>query len=134
VGQYIPQAAKSFDDSVNEDRFLLWFHHEPWDARTLSGRTVWDEMVTRYDLGVSRVVDMRKTWDGLSAYVDPERYRQTATYLRIQENEARWWRDACIAYFQSFSKRPLPAGHAAPEHPLAYYEALSFPFAAGTAH
>ena len=39
--------------------------------------------------------------------------RATATCARllaIQEQEARWWRNACLLYFQTFSRRPLPAG------------------------
>ncbi len=134
LAQYAPMAAKAFDAPVNDDRFLLWFHHQPWDYRTLSGRTLWDEMVVRYSRGVSEVEDMRKVWSGLEGYVDPERFQAVATDLRIQRNEARWWRDASIAYFQSLSKRPLPAGYAPPEHSLAYYEGLRFPFVAGTAH
>ena len=42
--------------------------------------------------------------------MDAERFAQVAAFLAIQEQEAQWWRDACIAYFQTFSKRPLPAG------------------------
>jgi len=76
---------------------------------------------------------MRKTWAGLADYVDPERYRQVSAFLAIQEKEARWWRDASIAYFQTFSNRPLPAGYAAPEHDLQYYESLCFPYAPGSA-
>ena len=33
-----------------------------------------------------------------------------AALLAIQEREARWWRNACLLYFQTFSRRPLPAG------------------------
>ncbi|MGC1304673.1 MAG: alpha-glucuronidase family glycosyl hydrolase, partial [Caulobacteraceae bacterium] len=134
VGQYTPEAVKAFDDPAQKDRFLLWFHHEPWDYRTTSGRTLWDEMVVRYSRGVSEVAQMRKTWAGLDGYVDPERFQQVSTFLGIQENEARWWRDACIAYFQSFSKRPLPAGYAPPEHSLDFYKSVKIPFVAGTAH
>ena len=63
--------------------------------------------------------------------VDPERHAQVAAFLAIQEKEAQWWRDASIAYFQTFSKRPLPAGAAKPPRDLAYYESLQFPFAPG---
>ena len=59
------------------------------------------------------------------------RHAQVAAFLAIQEKEAQWWRDASIAYFQTFSKRPLPAGEPAPPHSLAYYQALQFPFAPG---
>jgi alpha-glucuronidase len=74
---------------------------------------------------------MRKTWSTLAPYVDHERYAQTTAFLIIQEKEARWWRDANIAYFQNLSNRPLPAGYAPPQHSLAEYEAISTPYAPG---
>ena len=92
------------------EQFLLWFHHVPWDYQTSSGRILWDELVYRYTHGVEVVSQMRRTWAGLAPYVDAERFAQVSAFLAIQEQEAQWWRDACIAYFQTFSKRPLPAG------------------------
>jgi alpha-glucuronidase len=88
-------------------------------------------LVLRYTRGVAEVGQMRAAWAKMKPFVDPQRYDETAAYLAIQEKEAKWWRDACIAYFQSISKRPLPAGVEPPEHPLAYYESLNFPYAAG---
>jgi alpha-glucuronidase len=76
---------------------------------------------------------MRKTWAGLSAFVDPERHAQVSAFLAIQEHEAKWWRDASIAYFQTFSQRPLPAGYEPPEHDLQYYESICFPYVPGSA-
>jgi alpha-glucuronidase len=113
------------------EQFLLWFHHLPWDFRTRSGRTLWDELVFRYTRGVDEVKAMRATWHGLDGRIDDERYRQVAAFLAIQEKEAQWWRDASIAYFGSLSGLPLPPGYAPPAQPLAYYESLSFPFAPG---
>ncbi|MFT4249073.1 MAG: alpha-glucuronidase family glycosyl hydrolase [Pseudomonas sp.] len=132
VAQYAPPLAARFGglDTVPE-RFLLWFHHVRWDHRMASGRSLWDELVAHYDRGVAYVAAMHRTWDGLAGHIDPQRHAQVAAFLAIQEQEARWWRDASIAYFQTFSRRPLPAGAAAPAHPLAYYEALEFPFAPG---
>jgi alpha-glucuronidase len=132
VAQYAPPVAAQFNDlkRVPED-FLLWFHHVPWDYRTQSGRILWDELVHRYTRGVDDVREMGKTWKGLAPFVDAERHSQVAAFLRIQEQEAQWWRDASIAYFQTFSKRPLPAGFAAPEHSLEYYKSLEFPYAPG---
>jgi alpha-glucuronidase len=52
-------------------------------------------------------------------------------FLKIQRQEAQWWRDASVAYFQTFSKRPLPAGEAPPPLSLEQYEAMSFPYAPG---
>jgi len=96
-----------------------------------SGRPLWDELVGRYSLGVRQVDAMQATWENLRGRVDAQRHEQVAAFLQIQRREAQWWRDASIAYFQSISGRPLPAGEAAPPHPLAYYEALQFPSAPG---
>jgi alpha-glucuronidase len=89
--------------------------------------------VHHYDHGVEVVSLMRHTWAGLQGRVDPQRFAQVSAFLAIQEREATWWRDACVAYFQSISRRPLPAGSAAPAHTLEYYESLKFPYAPGQA-
>jgi len=128
VAQYAPQAGRALSQ---DERFLLWFHRVPWDHRVASGRTLWDELVVRYSRGVDEVKAMRATWAGLAPYVDPERHAEVSAYLAIQEREAQWWRDACIAYFQTFAKRPLPAGYAPPPHPLEWYQTLQFPYAPG---
>ena len=86
-----------------------------------------------YARGVEEVVQMRATWAKMKPYVDAQRYEETAAYLAIQEKEAKWWRDACIAYFQSISNRPLSSGVPPPEKPLSYYRSLTFPFTPGTA-
>jgi alpha-glucuronidase len=132
VAQYQKDVAAIFaDPKKTPERYLLWFHHVPWDYRMKSGRTLWDELVMHYTHGVEAVGRMRATWDSLAPYVDAERHAQVAAFLAIQQQEAQWWRDACIAYFQTFSKRPLPAGYAPPAHPLEYYESLKFPYAPG---
>jgi alpha-glucuronidase len=134
VEQYAkPVAAELAATSSTPEQFLLWFHHVPWDYRTQSGHTLWDELVIHYSAGVQTVADMRKTWERLQSYVDPERFTQVRAFLAIQEKEAQWWRDASIAYFQTFSRRPLPAGFAQPEHDLKYYDSLCFPYAPGGA-
>ncbi|ASR42288.1 alpha-glucuronidase [Xanthomonas citri pv. mangiferaeindicae] len=132
VSQYAPPVADVFDDPDRvPETLLLWFHHVPWDRPMASGRPLWDELVQRYDRGVATVRDMRSTWDGLAGRLNAERHAQVAAFLAIQEQEAQWWRDASIAYFQSISGRPLPAGTAPPAHPLAYYQSLEFPHAPG---
>ena len=133
VAQYAPPLAEEFASLKIPDRYLLWFHHVPWDYRMKSGNTLWDELVIRYTRGVEDVAKMRATWAKMKPYVDSQRYEETAGYLATQEKEAKWWRDACIAYFQTFSKRPLPAGIAPPEHPLSYYQSLTFPYSPGVA-
>jgi alpha-glucuronidase len=132
VSQYPQPLAAQYDDpKLTPEKYLLWFHHLSWDYPMPSGRTLWDELVIHYSRGVEYVQRMRRTWATLAPYVDSERYAETSAYLAIQEKEARWWRDACIAYFQSLSKRPLPNGFAPPEHTLAEYEAISTPYAPG---
>ncbi len=50
--------------------------------------------------------DARKEWDALAGVIDPERHAEIAKKLAIQERDAIYWRDACLLYFQTFSKRP----------------------------
>jgi alpha-glucuronidase len=132
VSQYAPPVASAFANlRATPEDYLLWFHHVPWDYRTASGRSLWDELVTRYDRGVETVRQMEATWAGLAGAVDPQRHAEVADFLAIQEHEAKWWRDASIAYFQSISRQPLPAGHAPPPHDLDYYKAIRTPYAPG---
>jgi alpha-glucuronidase len=132
VSQYAPKVAAVFADRERiPEELLLWFHHVPWDYRTRSGRPLWDELVHRYTRGVEAVGEMRDTWQRAGRFVDPERREQIAVFLAIQEKEAKWWRDASIAYFQSFSSRPVPDGFAPPLNSLDYYKSLSFPYAPG---
>jgi len=132
VVQYAPPVAAKFTDLKRiPDNLLLWFHHLPWDYKMRSGHTLWDELVIHYSDGVRTVGDMRRTWASLAGKIDSHRYAQVSTFLEIQEKEARWWRDASIAYFQTFSHQPLPAGFSPPEHDLHYYETLCFPYVPG---
>jgi alpha-glucuronidase len=132
VSQYAPELERRFSSlRTVPDDYLLWFHHLSWDHRTRSGRTLWHELVDRYSLGVEKVRRMRATWQRIGLYVDPRRRADVAAFLAIQEKEAGWWRDASIAYFQSVSRRPLPAGYAPPASSLEYYKSLAFPHAPG---
>jgi alpha-glucuronidase len=132
VAQYAAPVAECFANlrCVSED-YLLWFHHLSWNYRTRAGHTLWDELVTRYDLGVVQVHDMRRSWKTLRGRIDDDRFNEVDAFLGIQEEEAQWWRDASIAYFQSVSRRPLPAGVRPPPHDLNYYKSLTFPYAPG---
>jgi len=132
AAQYAPPLAAIFNDPrLTPEKYLLWFHHLPWDFRMSSGATLWDELVIHYTRGVEYVAHMRRTWAALAPFVDAERHAQVAAFLAIQEKEAKWWRDATLAYFQSLSGRPFPAGFAPPERTLEEYEAMSFPYAPG---
>jgi len=132
VRQYAPEVAARFGNlAAVPDDYLLWFHHLPWDHRMRGGGTLWEALVRRYDRGTAAVAAERRTWDRLRPWIDPERHAEVAAFLRIQEDEAKWWRDASIAYFQSVSKRPLPAGSAPPAHDLLWYKSLQFNWVPG---
>jgi alpha-glucuronidase len=132
LAQYAPQvAAKWSDPKTIDPRFLLWFHHVPWDFVSADQKPLWPDLIQHYDAGVDYVRAMQTTWAAMKPYVDNRRYMAVSQNLQIQAREAKWWRDASIAYFQSRNGLPLPAGEAPPEHSLGYYEALQFPNAPG---
>jgi alpha-glucuronidase len=132
IAQYAPPLARLWSDpKTTPDTELLWFHHLPWDYRMKSGRPLWDELALHYQAGVAQVIRMRSDWNAMKPYVDAERFAKTSDFLAIQQREAEWWRDACLLYFQSLSKRPLPAGVPAPSHTLDYYKGLTFPYPPG---
>jgi len=125
LSQYAPEVAERFaNPQTTDEEFLLWFHHLPWDYELSSGDTLWEALVRRYDRGVAGVEDMQRRWAALEPLVDAERFAKTAELLAVQLREARWWRDACIAYFLSISGLPLPADVAPPVHALDYYIAI----------
>lgn len=113
------------------DEYLLWFHRVPWDYRMRSGNSLWLELIRHYDRGVSEVEVMRDIWAGLEQFVDPERFAKRTSLLEVQLREARWWRDACIAYFMRQSGKELPDGVRQPTESLEYYQSLQFPYAPG---
>ena len=128
VAQYAPQVAERFNNlSTVPDEYLLWFHHVPWNYRMHSGRTLWDELVLRYTRGVTEVKAMRVAWAGLAGHIDAERYARTTALLGIQQDEAQWWRDASIAYWQSLNGLPMPSGFEPPARTLDYYKNLGQP-------
>jgi alpha-glucuronidase len=125
--QYFPGARRRFAsrDSVPES-LLLWFHRVRWDERMRSGRTLWDELVHQYNAGVDSVRSMQRAWESVRGKVDETRFRDVQSFLTIQEQEARWWRDATLSYFQPFSRRPFPGGYE-PARPFDFYRRLRCP-------
>lgn len=132
LAQYQPEAARNWTDPLRcDERFLLWFHHIPWKRTLSSGRSLWEELCYRYYTGAETVSEMIRTWEQQKKRVDNQRFREVQMLLQIQQDEARWWRDACILYFQTFSRLPLPAGYEQPGQTLLYYQSLRFPYAPG---
>ncbi|TKB96603.1 alpha-glucuronidase family glycosyl hydrolase [Pedobacter cryotolerans] len=132
VAQYFPVVAEQFGDVKQvPEKYLLWFHRLKWTDQLKSGNTLWNELVEHYYDGAKAVDSMQVTWQGMKGKIDDDRHEEVAQLLKIQFSEAKWWRDACLLYFQSFSKLPLPAGYEKPQHDLKYYQNLKFNFVPG---
>ncbi len=124
VAQYFPPVRERFETIATcPENLLLWFHHVPWEYRMRSGRNLWEELCRRYDDGLRAVGGMRVEWEALRGAIDDERFYQVADLLAKQERDAGIWRDGCLLYFQTFAKRPFPAGFLPPAHDLAWYQA-----------
>ena len=124
VSQYHSPVREQFADRQKcPEKFLLWFHHVGWNHKLKSGRTLWHELALHYQRGVDWVRATRSTWAKLADKIDPERHTAIARKLAIQERDAVWWRDACLLYFQTFAKQPLPAGVEPPAKTLSEYKA-----------
>ncbi|APZ46661.1 alpha-glucuronidase [Polaribacter reichenbachii] len=111
--------------------YLLWFHHIPWDYKLKNGETLWNGLALKYQQGVNEVEEMKSTWNSLKKYIDPQRFKEISMMFDVQLNDAKWWRDSCLLYFQQFSKKPLPKGVEKSKITLEYFKSLKFPFAPG---
>ncbi len=132
LGQYAPEVQEKYGNLENcPEEYLLWFHHVSWNHKMKSGRTLWEELCHRYYQGADDVKGMQNSWNEMEGKVDHERFAQVKSLLAIQYKEAVWWRNSCVLYFQTFSKKDIPAGLEKPEKSLSYYESLQFPFAPG---
>lgn len=119
VSQYhSPLKDRLNDMSTCPEELLLWFHHVPWNHPLKNGRILWDELCYRYDAGVQQVREYQKIWDRMEPYVDNPRFRHVQSKLKIQARDAVWWKDACLLYFQTYSKRPIPFDIERPVHEL----------------
>lgn len=119
VSQYPDAVRKEYGDiRTCPEQYLLWFHHVPWTFRLKSGKTLWDELCYHYDRGVHAVRKFQQIWDRTRPYVDNERFSNVQYKLKIQARDAVWWKDACLLYFQTFSKLPIPYELERPVHDL----------------
>ena len=98
LAQYPAKISKKYDTAPE---YLLYFHHISWES-------VWNLLCSKYDAGVKQAEGFAETWKAMKEYVDPERYQSQQRKFDRQAMDAWWWRDACLLYFQTFSKMPLP--------------------------
>ena len=132
VAQYHKPVADEFASlKTCPDKFLLWFHHLPWNYKMKSGRTLWNDLCYHYYEGVDSIRSIQKTWNSLKGKINNVEFNAVRMLLKIQVKEAVWWRNACVLYFQTCSHLRIPAGYEKPDKTLAYYESLYFPYAPG---
>jgi alpha-glucuronidase len=132
LAQYAVEVQNQYKD-VNScpDSYLLMFHHVSWNYKMKSGRTVWNELCYRYNLGVDSVRSFIKQWNSLEKNIDKYRFNQVQQFMNIQLKDAIWWRNACLLYFQTFSKMPIPSNYEQPDKTLDYYKSIRILFAPG---
>ena len=106
ASQYRAPFDKQYDslDTCPEE-YLLWFHHVAWDYRMKNGKTLWKNLVAHYNHGVKNVEKMRKTWKKMRPYVDTQRWNEVDERLEHQVANSKEWRDTCLKYFGSFTKK-----------------------------
>ena len=103
-----PMREEWADPRTTPDRLLLWFHHLPWDYKMQSGATLWDELVSHYDQGARWARGLEALWASVRREIDYDRFAAVLVKLHRQSQDAAAWRDKCLGYFQTFSKRPVP--------------------------
>ncbi len=119
VSQYHEPLASLFGDARTcPEIYLLWFHHLPWNYKMKSGCTLWEALCNHYEAGLQQVREFQKIWDRVQPYVDAERFDLVQNKLREQCLNAQVWKDACLLYFQQFSRMPVPYNIERPVHNL----------------
>ena len=111
VGQY-PEPYRSQYDNIETcpEEYLLWFHHVPWNYRMKSGSTLWQELCMKYNMGVAMVEVYRDYWHtSAKQYMKSheQEWQHTDSLLNVQLENAKEWRNTCLKYFQTFSKKDI---------------------------
>lgn len=111
VGQY-PEPYRSLYDNIETcpEEYLLWFHHVAWNYKMKSGSTLWQELCMKYNMGVAMVEVYRDFWHtSAKQYMKghEQEWQHTDSLLNVQLENAKEWRNACLKYFQTFSKMEI---------------------------
>lgn len=118
VGQY-PEPYRSLYNDLRTcpEAYLLWFHHLPWNYPMRDGRTLWESLNAHYNRGVEATEGYLDTWQRMRPYVEEadhdsgqasgSRWSRVNELLKTQVENAREWRDVCLKYFHSFTRRPI---------------------------
>lgn len=113
VNQYFSPIREMFANiETCPEEYLLAFHHVPWDYEMNSGRTLWEELVYRYQMGVQYSTYMIEAWDSIEDKIDARRFTEVQAKLKTQEADQARWRDECIKYFQNINGLDIPTDSA----------------------
>ncbi|GAB4032823.1 alpha-glucuronidase family glycosyl hydrolase [Spirosoma jeollabukense] len=126
LAQYSPEVQQKWNNPETCPLpYLLWFHHVPWTKKLGTGRTLWDELCTRFYTGADSVGWMQQQWAQVKPAIDPEIFADVTGRLATQHTEAIWWRDSWVLYLQTYSRKPIPAPFKKPERTLEDVKRLS---------
>ena len=119
TAQY-PAAFGNMVENINTcpDKYLLWFHSADWNHKCQTGRTLWNEMCYRYQHGLDGAREMLRKWNSTEPYIDSRLFNDIQEKMHIQVRDAEWWKDACLNYFQTYSRQPIPDTTEPPVHSL----------------
>lgn len=127
ASQYNEPLASTFGNIATcPEKNILWFHAVSWDRVMNNGQTLWNNLCYKYEEGVTQAVGFKNTWKDLKDYVDQERFNNILAKLDLQSEEAIWWKNACLLYFQSLHKKPFPEGVSAPVYDLSTLKTVNF--------
>jgi alpha-glucuronidase len=119
VAQYHKTIGSQFGNiNTCPEKYLLWFHHVPWNYKMKSEKTLWEEICYHYEAGVKQVRQFQVIWDMAKPYVDSGRFNRVQRKMRYQAQNAQVWKDGCLLYFQEFSQQPIPFDIERPIHNL----------------
>ena len=118
VDQYAEPYRSLYNDlRTCPEAYLLWFHHLPWNYPMRDGRTLWESLNAHYNRGVEATEGYLDTWQRVRPYVEEadhdsgqasgSRWSRVNELLKTQVENAREWRDVCLKYFHSFTRRPI---------------------------
>ncbi|MFV0505716.1 MAG: alpha-glucuronidase [Bacteroidales bacterium] len=111
TAQYNQPLREIYDsEELCPTELLLWFHHLSWNHNLANGNTLWQQLCYQYQAGVDKVKEFNQEWEAHEGKVSPEVYAEVKAKLAKQLDEAIWWHDACLLYFQTFSNQPFPTG------------------------
>jgi alpha-glucuronidase len=117
---YKPEVQAMYNKPETCDlKYLMWYHHIPWRQQLSTGYSLWDELCHRYYTGADKVKTMATNWEKVNGKVDEQVFADVNGRMARQYQESLIWRDACVLYFQTYSKMPIAPKYPTPTRTLA---------------